>query len=34
MDFSGIEECPIDIQISRDARETKDITPPFPTPDS
>ena len=27
MDLSGIEECPIDIQISGGAREIKDITP-------
>ena len=27
MDLSGIEECPIDIQISGGAREIEDITP-------
>ena len=30
MDLSGIEECPIDIQISGGAWEIKDITPPPP----
>ena len=32
MDFSGIEECPIDIQISGGAREINEITPTPPTP--
>ena len=32
MDLSGIEECPIDIQISGGAREIKDITAPPPPP--
>ena len=32
MDLSGIVEYPIDIQISHDAREKWEITPPNPTP--
>ena len=31
MDLSGIEECPIDIQISGGAQEIEDITP-YPHP--
>ena len=34
MDFSGIEECQEDIQISGGAREIEDITPPPPPPNS
>ena len=30
MDLSGIEECPIDIQIGGGAREINEITPPTP----
>ena len=32
IDCSGIEKCPMDIQISCGAREMKDITPPSPPP--
>ena len=32
MDLSGIVEYPIDIQISHDAREKWEITPPTPPP--
>ena len=28
MDFSGIEQCPVDIQISGGTREINEISPP------